>query len=114
MERRKNRLQHTTTLTVEDLKIDLDTREVIRGGRFISLKPTTAKILEFLVKNSHRVVPRREIEKEIWGDQPPSGDPLRAHIYSIRQSVDKEENVKLVHTMHGVGYRIANLSTNAS
>jgi DNA-binding response OmpR family regulator len=96
-------------LSTHDLSINLDTREVKRGNHTISLKPTTAKILELLIRNTHRVVPRKDIEKEIWGDNPPAGDSLRAHIYSIRKFVDKDSHIQLVHTIHGIGYRVANI-----
>jgi len=72
----------------------------------IKLKPTTLRILIFLVRNTHRVVTRKELETEVWGDSPPDGDPLRAHIYSIRNALDKPFEKKLVHTVHGIGYRV--------
>jgi DNA-binding response OmpR family regulator len=102
--------ENNKILSTHDLSINLDTRTIKRGGTTISLKPTTAKILEYLIRNTHRVVSRKEIEKEIWGDDPPTVDSLRAHIYNIRQSVDKNSNIQLVHTIHGIGYRVANIT----
>ena len=107
--RRANQQDQQNIIETHDLSMNLDTREVKRANTVISLKPTTAKILEFLIRNTHRVVPRREIEKEVWGDNPPNGDPIRAHIYNIRRSVDRDTDIKLVHTIHGIGYRVANI-----
>lgn len=86
LSRRASQRDQQKVIGTHDLSMNLDTREVKRADSMISLKPTTAKILELLIRNTHRVVPRREIEKEIWGDNPPSGDPIRAHIYNIRRS----------------------------
>ena len=110
LQRRSSKKDNNKILSAYDLSINLDTREVKRGKSAIFLKPTTAKILEYLIRNTHRVVPRKEIEKHIWGDNPPAGDSLRAHIYSIRQSVDKASDLQLVHTIHGIGYRIAKIT----
>lgn len=112
LHRRMNRQEPVKIIKVDDLEINLETREVKRSSEQITLKPTTAKILEYLMRNTHRVVTRGEIEKHIWNDDIPLGDPLRSHIYSIRQAVDKNYPVKLIHTMHGVGYRVAKLEND--
>ncbi len=105
--RRANRQYDGPVLTVDDVEVNLEAHTVTRAGHHIRLKPTTMKILAILVRNTHRVVTRQELESEIWGDEVPDGDPLRAHIYSIRSSLDKPFETKLVHTVHGIGYRFA-------
>lgn len=101
------RSQHEEVLRVDDLIYLPETRTLMRGGKKILLKPTTLKILIELMRSSHRVVSRTELEKTIWSDNPPDSDVLRTHIYSIRVGVDKHSKNKLVHTVHGVGYRLA-------
>ncbi len=98
--------QRKGKLVVADLEYDTDTMALKRAGHAISLKPTTLRILVELMKASHRVVTRAEIEETIWGESPPDGDALRAHIYAIRAAVDKNSASKLLHTIHGVGYRL--------
>jgi DNA-binding response OmpR family regulator len=95
------------TLNVGDLKFDLDTLEAERGGLALKLNPTTRRILVVLMQNANRVVTRAELEKELWGDQPPEGDFLRAHMHALRAAIDKNFPEKLLHTVHGIGYRIA-------
>jgi DNA-binding response OmpR family regulator len=95
------------TLTVGDLRFDLDTLEADRGGERIKLNPTTRRILSVLMQNSHRVVTRAELERELWGDQPPEGDFLRAHMHALRTAIDKNFAQKLLHTIHGTGYRLS-------
>ncbi len=93
-------------IQVGDLIYHPQTMEVVRAGKLLEIKPTTKKILVMLMSASHRVVPRAEIENKIWGDDLPDGDPLRVHIYSIRNAIDKPFKTKLLHTIHGVGYRL--------
>lgn len=55
---------------------------------------------------SPRVVRRADLEQELWGDSPPDSDALRSHIYALRRAVDRDFGRPLLHTVHGVGYRI--------
>jgi DNA-binding response OmpR family regulator len=105
--RRSKPSEPQRTLSVGDLKFDLDTLEAERNGMPIKLNPTTRRILVFLMQNANRVVTRNELEKELWGDAPPEGDFLRAHMHALRAAIDKNFPDKLLHTVHGIGYRIA-------
>ena len=98
--------QAQRVLTVADLHFDLDTLTATRADRPLKLNPTTRRILGLLMQNAHRVVTRDELEHELWGSAAPGADVLRAHIHSLRTSVDKDFERKLVHTVHGTGYRI--------
>ena len=69
---RRARLPETPRiLSVGDLRFDLDTLEAERGGERLKLNPTTRRMLVVLMQNSHRVVTRAELERELWGDSPP-------------------------------------------
>ena len=111
--RRTRPAESRRTLTVGDLKFDLDTLEAERAGTAIKLNPTTRRILVVLMQNANRVVTRAELEKELWGDAPPEGDFLRAHMHALRAAIDKSFPEKLLHTVHGIGYRIAADSTRS-
>ena len=104
--RRANVPQTPRLLTLADLTFDLDTLEAQRAGEPIKLNPTTRRLLMLLLQNSHRVVTRAELERELWGDQPPQGDFLRAHMHALRAAIDKSFSLKLLHTIHGTGYRL--------
>jgi DNA-binding response OmpR family regulator len=104
--RRANVPATPRVLSVADLRFDLDTLEAERGGEPVKLNPTTRRILMLLLQNSHRVVTRAELERELWGEQPPQGDFLRAHMHALRTAIDKNVTVKLLHTIHGTGYRL--------
>ncbi|HEX7011411.1 MAG TPA: response regulator transcription factor [Steroidobacteraceae bacterium] len=105
--RRARMPQASRILSVGDLTFDLDTLEAERAGERIKLNPTTRRLLLVLMQNSHRVVTRVELERELWGDEPPQGDFLRAHMHALRAAIDKQFPVKLLHTIHGVGYRLS-------
>jgi DNA-binding response OmpR family regulator len=96
-----------TMLTVADLQFDLQTLIATRAGQPLKLNPTTRRILALLMQQTHRVVSREEIEQQLWGDQKPGPDVLRAHVHALRNAVDKDHAVKLVHTIHGTGYRLS-------
>jgi DNA-binding response OmpR family regulator len=94
-------------LEVADLRLDLATLEVTRGGRSLHLYPACRKLLEMLMQASPAAVPRERLERGLWGDSPPDGDMLRSHVYELRRSVDGPFATKLIHTLPRVGYRIA-------
>lgn len=105
--RRASVPQTSRVLTVADLSFDLDTLEAQRGGEPVKLNPTTRRILMLLMQNAPRVVTRAELERELWGEQPPQGDFLRAHMHALRTAIDKNFPLKLLHTIHGTGYRLS-------
>ena len=65
------------------------------------------KLLKILMRNSPRVITKQEIIIELWGDEEPESDALRSHIYNLRKMVDKPFQQKLIHTISGVGLKIA-------
>lgn len=94
-------------LVVADLRFYPDTLRVERDGRRIELAPIPLKILALLMRRSPGVVPRREIEREVWGDDPPDSDTLRAHLHALRAGVDRGFKQPLLHTVRGMGYQVA-------
>lgn len=94
-------------LTVADLVFDLDTLDVLRAGVRLQLGPTALKLLEILMRRSPAIVRREELEHALWGDAPPDSDSLRSHIHALRQQLDKPFATPLLHTVHGVGFRLA-------
>lgn len=106
----KRRAQGTATpsvLKVADLEFDPALMRVNRGGRPISLPPIPLKLLEILLRASPRVVKRRELERAVWGDEPPDSDALRAHMHVLRAAIEIAGEPPLIHTLRGIGYRLA-------
>jgi len=103
-----------SVLQLAGLRYDPATLTAERDGTPVKLNPSTRRLLLLLMQNSHRVVSRRELERELWGDEPPDGDVLRAHMYALRNAIDKPFATKLLHTHHGEGYRLAALEPDTT
>ncbi|MFX0576044.1 response regulator transcription factor [Nocardia nepalensis] len=93
------------TMTFADLSLDPVTREVTRADRSISLTRTEFSLLEMLMANPRRVLTRSRILEEVWGyDFPTSGNALEVYIGYLRRKTEAEGEVRLIHTVRGVGY----------
>jgi len=95
------------TLRIADLELDLATMQVTRDGKPIRLMPIGLRLLTVLMRASPRVVSRQQLEREVWGDLLPDSDTLRSHLYALRKAIDKPFERPLLHTIPGVGYRLA-------
>ncbi|PWE41409.1 response regulator transcription factor [Pseudomonas prosekii] len=93
-------------LKVHDLTYDLDSLEVRRAGTLLKLNQTGRVLLELLMRKSPSVVKRKEFEQALWGDNTPESDSLRSSLYTLRKIIDKPFDLTLLHTVHGVGYKL--------
>jgi len=93
-------------LRVGDLTYEPSIYKAVRAGRVLSLSPSSRKLLECLMRETHRVVKREELEALLWGGDPPEDDVLRVHMHALRNAIDKPFKQKLLHTVHGTGYRL--------
>ncbi|CAK0746258.1 Transcriptional activator protein CopR [Gammaproteobacteria bacterium] len=93
-------------LRVADLDLDLATRRLTRAESVLDLPPIPMKLLEALMRRAPHLVSRAELERTIWGDEPPDSDALRAHLHLLRQIIDKPFSHPLLHTVRGFGYRL--------
>ena len=94
-------------LTVGDLTLNRSTRQVHRAGRRVEINPAGMKLLRRLMEKSPSVVDRDELETLLWADERPDVDLLRSHMHKLRQSIDRPFDTPLIHTVHRIGYRIA-------
>jgi len=94
-------------LQIADLSFDVRTLIVRRSGQRVNLAPAGLKLLEKLMRASPGVLSRRDAERAIWGEDPPESEAaLRGHIHALRQALDQDFAPRLLHTVHGVGYRL--------
>jgi len=105
--RRQRGVVAPETLRVADLEFDLATMQVSRSGRPVRLMPIGLRLLAVLMRASPRVVSRQQLEHEVWGELLPDSDTLRSHLYTLRKAIDKPFDRPLLHTIPGVGYRLA-------
>ncbi len=104
--RREQGTVSETIYRAGDLTLDTEREIAIRAGKRLTLSPRSFDILKILMRRSPAVVSRRELEKELWGDDPPDSDALRSHIYNLRRIVDKPFDHDLIETVAGRGFRI--------
>jgi len=95
------------TLKVGDLVLDTGTLVARRAGQELSLTPIGLKLLTVLMRASPRVVSRRDLERQVWGEVLPDSDTLRSHLYNLRKTIDRPFERALLHTVQGAGYRLA-------
>jgi two-component system OmpR family response regulator len=105
--RRSTAVFKETVLRVGDLEIDLVSRSVSRRGREIKLLPREYQLLEFLVRNEGRVVPRAMLLEHVWDLHfDPSTNVIDVYVGRIRRKVDAQNAYPLIHTVRGVGYYV--------
>jgi two-component system copper resistance phosphate regulon response regulator CusR len=94
-------------LTVADLEVNRDTREVHRAGALIELTPKEFAVLEYLVRHAGRVMSRTLITEYAWGYHfDPGTNIVDVVINHLRKKVDTGRGRKLITTVRGVGYVI--------
>jgi len=96
--------------TIDDLILNAETMLVSRAGKELKLTKRLFDILRVLMRESPKVVTREQLERELWGDEPPDSDSLRSHLYNLRQIVDKPFDIPLIETMTGRGYCVKSRS----
>jgi two-component system response regulator MprA len=101
----RNGEQDDEVLVFSDLSMDLSTREVVRGGRPVSLTRTEFALLELFLRRPRRVLERSFILEEVWGfDFPTTANSLEVYVGYVRRKLEAEGEPRLLHTVRGVGY----------
>ena len=85
--------------------MNIDTRIVKRQGKRIDLTAKEFSLLEYLLKNTGRVLTKVDIAEKIWDIRFDTGtNVIEVYITLLRKKVDKDFSEKLIHTVYGVGY----------
>ncbi len=98
--------QMLRTLSFGPLELDVEQATATREGRPLTLTALSFKLLKHLVAKAPRAVTREELEHLIWGDNPPSSDALRSHLYQLRMQLDKPFSQPMLTTVRGIGFRL--------
>jgi two-component system, OmpR family, response regulator len=103
--RRSTRIPEPTTLTVEDLVMELLSRRVTRAGTTLDLRPREFALLEYLMRNVGRVVSKTMILSHVWDYSfDPQTNVVDVLVSRLREKIDRPFEKKLLHTVRGVGY----------
>jgi DNA-binding response OmpR family regulator len=94
-------------LAVADLVLDPNTLRVTRGGEELGLSPKETHLLEYLMKNTGRVVTRAMITNAVWDtDTNQYTNVIDVFVNHLRRKIDREGLPKLLHTIRGKGFRL--------
>jgi two-component system OmpR family response regulator len=94
----------TAVLTVGDLVLDEDSREVTRGGEEVNLTATEFELLRFLMRNPRRVLSKAQILDRVWNyDFGGQANVVELYISYLRKKIDAGRE-PMIHTLRGAGY----------
>lgn len=95
--------QQVRLLRFGPLELDVEQQRASRDGKALQLTPQGFTLLRYLVAHAPRVIGRQELERALWGDEPPDSDALRSLIYQLRTQLDRPFEYPLLHTKRGQG-----------
>jgi len=94
-------------LRADDLEVDPLKHTVKRGEQIIDLTPKEFAILELLLRNKDEVVSRTAIVEHVWDyNFEGMSNIVDVFVATLRKKIDSHNKTKLIHTIHGVGYKI--------
>jgi two-component system copper resistance phosphate regulon response regulator CusR len=101
---RRRGVRQYPVVEVGDLRLDTRSHRVTRGGHELQLTTKEYALLEFLSVNAGRMMGREEIAEHVWNeDFDPFSNLIEVYI-GLRRIVDRDRDVKLIHTVRGSGY----------
>jgi len=102
---RRGNESRAAILQVADLALDTVTREARRGGAAVELTTREYRLLEYLMRSAGRVCGRMSILEKVWDyDFDPGTNLVDVYVRRLREKIDAGFDVKLIHTVRGVGY----------
>lgn len=105
---RRSKQESSPILKIDDLELDPIKHTAQRGGKTISLTPKEFSVLELLLRHKDEVVSRTIIIEHVWDYNFDSmSNVVDVFIASLRRKIDRSKSVKLIHTIHGIGYKIS-------
>ncbi|HEX9160127.1 MAG TPA: response regulator transcription factor [Thermoanaerobaculia bacterium] len=97
----------SATIRVAGLEIDTRSHKVTLDGRPLTLTTKEYGVLEYLARNSGRIVTREEISEHVWNqDFDPFSNLIEVYINRLRRNIEKVSPAKLIQTVRGAGYML--------
>ncbi|MDO9099570.1 MAG: response regulator transcription factor [Caldisericota bacterium] len=97
----------TAILKAGQVVLNVSSHTCMVAGRLVVLSPKEEQLLDYLLRNKGRIVPRTELEEHLWGEQTALwSDTLRTHVRYLRAKVDTDPRTPLIVTERGRGYGI--------
>ncbi len=99
--------QSPNVISCNDLILDLDQHTVTLADKPVDLSPREFKLLNYMMQNKNKVVPRTSILNVVWGiDHNNLTNVVDVYISYLRNKIDKDRKNKMIHTVKGVGYSL--------
>ena len=103
---RRSRQEASPVIKLTDLELDPIRHKVTRSGKSIALTPKEFAVLEFLLRHKDEVVTRTMITEHVWDyNFEGMSNVIDVFVAALRRKIDKSAATKLIHTIHGVGYK---------
>lgn len=113
--RRRERMLMPSRITISDLEIDTHSQRVWRNEKEITLTAKEFSVLEYLARNTGRIIGREEISEHCWDETyDPFSNTIEVFINRLRKKIDSEGNQNLLHTKRGAGYVLGELPEDAN
>ena len=98
--------ERLTVLHYADVTLSLVSREVRRGTQAVDLSPREFELLEFFIRSAERTLSRMSIIEHVWGYHfDPGTNLVEVYVKRLRSKLADAGTPKLIHTVHGSGYR---------
>jgi DNA-binding response OmpR family regulator len=98
----------TNQLQIADLKLDIDKKSVTRADKLIKLSSKEYMLLEYLMLNKEKIISEEMINNILWDmDENTESNIISVFIYRLRKKIDKDSDLKLIHTIRGMGYKVS-------
>ncbi|SHM93735.1 DNA-binding response regulator, OmpR family, contains REC and winged-helix (wHTH) domain [Chitinophaga jiangningensis] len=95
-------------ITIADLEIDREKKEVTRAGKKIALTAKEYQLLEFLALHKGKVISKLTIAEKVWDIDFDTGtNVIEVYMNFLRKKIDKDFDSKLLHTKTGMGYYLS-------
>jgi DNA-binding response OmpR family regulator len=104
---RRGRTEQAPLLKLADLEMDVMARKARRGGHSLELTAREFELLEYLLRHKEQIVSREMLARGVWREvarATPLDNVIDVHINRLRRKIDDPFNLKLIHTVRGVGF----------
>jgi two-component system, OmpR family, copper resistance phosphate regulon response regulator CusR len=107
---RRSNFVPKAVLEIADLRVNCASRQVIRGKRPVNLTPREYDILDYLLRNANGVVTRNMLVRDVWRSvrrETPIDNLIDVHIAHLRRKLNGPGETRLLHTVRGIGFLLA-------
>lgn len=103
---RRDRIHKETVIHIADLEINTSEKTVSRGGKPIPLSMREYTLLEALAGHEGKTLTHDYIQEKVWFDYDSYSNAVAVHVKNLRKKIDANSDIKLIHTVHGLGYKL--------